>query len=125
MFVLLSVDQVAAVHDYVLDHHELQGLACGRSLKSALARVDNRRHYDLIKDVFALGAAYAAAILQAHCFDDRNKRTAFQEVLDFVLDSNGVQIDWDVETAGQKMILRAQTRMDEDVFAEWLRGLFD
>ena len=49
MFVLLSVEHVIAIHDYVLDDHELQGMAGGRSLEGAIARVDNRLAYGLIE----------------------------------------------------------------------------
>lgn len=121
MFVLLSVEHVIAIHDYVLDDHELQDMAGGRSLEGAIARVDNRLAYGLIEDIFALGAAYAAAISQAHCFNDGNKRTAFQ-VLDLVLDLNGVQPEWDVEAVGKQIILLAQSNLDEQVFADWLRA---
>ena len=119
-FVLLTVDDVIAVHDYVLSDHESQGLAGGKFLDGALSRVENRLNYGLIEDVFDLGAAYAAAISQAHCFNDGNKRTAFQ-VMDVVLDLNGVQMAWDTEVVGQKVVLLAQSKLDDDLFAEWLR----
>ena len=119
-FVLLSVEHVIAIHDHVLDYHELQGMAGGKFLDGALARVENRLNFGLIEDVFALGASYAAAISQAHCFNDGNKRTAFQ-VMDLVLDLNGVQITWNTEVIGQKVILLAQSRLDETDFADWLR----
>ena len=119
-FVLLSVEHVIAIHDHVLDDHELQVMAGGKFLDGALARVENRLNFGLIEDVFALGASYAAAISQAHCFNDGNKRTAFQ-VMDLVLDLNGVQITWNTEVIGQKVILLAQSRLDEIHFADWLR----
>lgn len=119
-FVLLSVEHVIAIHDHVLDDHELQGMAGGKFLDGALARVENRLNFGLIEDVFALGASYAAAISQAHCFNDGNKRTAFQ-VMDLVLDLNGVQITWNTEVIGQQVILLAQSRLDETDFADWLR----
>jgi death on curing protein len=120
-FVLLSVEHVIAIHDHVLDDHELQGMAGGKFLDGALARVENRLNFGLIEDVFALGASYAAAISQAHCFNDGNKRTAFQ-VMDLVLDLNGVQITWNTEVIGQQVILLAQSRLDEIDFADWLRA---
>ena len=120
-FVLLSVEHVITIHDHVLDYHELQGMAGGKFLDGALARVENRLNFGLIEDVFALGASYAAAISQAHCFNDGNKRTAFQ-VMDLVLDLNGVQITWNTEVIGQKVILLAQSRLDETDFADWLRA---
>ena len=119
-FVLLTVDDVVAIHDYVLDDHELQGLAAGKFLDGALGRVENRLDYGLITDVFDLGASYAAAISRAHCFNDGNKRTAFQ-VMDVVLDLNGVQMAWDTEVIGQKMVLLAQSKLDDAGFADWLR----
>lgn len=119
-FVLLTVDQVIAIHDHVLDDHELQGMAGGKYLDGALARVENRLSYGLIEDVFALGASYAAAVSQAHCFNDGNKRTAFQ-VMDLVLDLNGVPMVWDTELVGQKIIALAQSTLDETDLADWLR----
>ena len=119
-FVLLTVDQVIAIHDHVLDDHELQGMAGGKYLDGALARVENRLSYGLIEDVFALGASYAAAVSQAHCFNDGNKRTAFQ-VMDLVLDLNGVPMVWDTEVVGQKIIALAQSALDETDLADWLR----
>ena len=119
-FVLLTIDDVVAIHDYVLDDHELQGLAAGKFLDGALGRVENRLDYGLITDVFDLGASYAAAISRAHCFNDGNKRTAFQ-VMDVVLDLNGVQMAWDTEVIGQKMVLLAQSKLDDAGFADWLR----
>ena len=120
-FVLLSVEHVIAIHDHVLDDHELQGMAGGKFLDGALARVENRLNFGLIEDVFALGASYAAAISQAHCFNDGNKLTAFQ-VMDLVLDLNGVQITWNTEVIGQQVILLAQSRLDDIDFADWLRA---
>ena len=119
-FVLLTVDDVIAVHDYVLSDHESQGLAGGKFLDGALGRVENRLNYGFIEDVFDLGASYAAAISQAHCFNYGNKRTAFQ-VMDVVLDLNGVQMAWETEVIGQKIVLVAQSKLDDVSFAEWLR----
>lgn len=119
-FVLLSLDDVMAIHDHVLSDHELPGLASGKYLDGALGRVENRLSFGLIEDVFALAASYAAAISQAHCFNDGNKRTAFL-VMDVVLDLNGVQMSWDTELIGQKMVLLAQSKLDDVSFADWLR----
>ena len=119
-FVLLTIDDVVAIHDYVLDDHELQGLAGDKFLDGALGRVENRLKYGLITDVFELAASCAAAISQAHCFNDGNKRTAFQ-VMDVVLDLHGVQMAWDTEVIGQKMVLLAQSKQDDAGFADWLR----
>lgn len=120
-FVLLSVDLVILIHREILSANELQGLAADKSLDSALARIDNRLAFGLVDDIYSLAAAYAAAISQGHCFNDGNKRTAFQ-AMDVVLDLNGVQIAWDVEAVGVRIIELAQTRIDEQAFASWLRS---
>ena len=121
-FILLSVDHIIAIHDEVLELNELQGMAGDKPLEGAFSRVENRLTYGLIDDIYSLAASYATAISQAHCFNDGNKRTAFQ-VLDIVLDLNGIHIVWDVETAGQKIVLLSQSKLDEADFSQWLRGV--
>ena len=119
-FILLSVDHIIAIHDEVLEPSELQGMAGDKSLEGALSRVDNRLKYGLIDDIYSLAASYAAAISQAHCFNDGNKRTAFQ-VMDLILDLNGINVTWDTDTVGQKMVLLSQSKLDEADLAQWLR----
>ena len=119
-FLLLSVDHIIAIHDEVLEPTELQGMAGDKSLEGALSRVDNRLKYGLIEDIYSLAASYATAISQAHCFNDGNKRTAFQ-VMDIILDLNGVNTIWDVEEVGQKIVLLSQSKLDETDLAQWLR----
>ena len=119
-FLLLSVDHIIAIHDEVLEPNELQGMAGDKSLEGALSRVENRLNYGLIEDVYSLAASYAAAVSQAHCFNDGNKRTAFQ-VMDLILDLNGINAIWDVEEVGQKIVLLSQSKLDDADFAQWLR----
>ena len=119
-FLLLSVDHIIAIHDEVLEPHELQGMAGDKSLEGALSRVANRLNYGLVEDIYSLAAAYAVAVSQAHCFNDGNKRTAFQ-VMDLILDLNGIHAVWDVEEVGQKIVLLSQSKLDETDLAQWLR----
>jgi death-on-curing protein len=119
-FLLLSVDHIIAIHDEVLELNELQGMAGDKSLEGALSRVENRLNYGLIEDIYSLAASYAVAVSQAHCFNDENKRTAFQ-VMDLILDLNGINVTWDTETVGQKMVLLSQSKFDETDLAQWLR----
>lgn len=119
-FLLLSVDHIIAIHDEVLEPNELQGMAGDKSLEGALSRVENRLNYGLIEDVYSLAASYAAAVSQAHCFNDGNKRTAFQ-VMDLILDLNGINAIWDVEEVGQKIVLLSQSKLDDADLAQWLR----
>jgi death-on-curing protein len=119
-FLLLSVDHIIAIHDEVVEPHELQGMAGDKSLDGALSRVDNRLKYGLIEDIYSLAASYAVAVSHAHCFNDGNKRTAFQ-VMDLILDLNGIHAVWDVEEVGQKIVLLSQSKLDETDLAQWLR----
>ena len=119
-FLLLSVDHIIAIHDEVLEPNELQGMVDDKSLEAALSWVDNRLKYGLIDDIYSVAASYAAAISQAHCFNDENKRTAFQ-VMDLILNLNGINVIWDVEEVGQKIVLLSQSKLDEADLAQWLR----
>jgi len=119
-FVLINPALVELIHDKVLYPNELKGLAKDKSLESALARVENRLAYGLIEDVFDLASAYAAAVSQGHCFNDGNKRTAFF-VMDTFLDLNNINIKWDTEEIGQKIILLAQSKLSDEQLAQWLR----
>ncbi|WP_370303898.1 type II toxin-antitoxin system death-on-curing family toxin [Pseudooceanicola sp.] len=120
-FTLLGADIVEALHDSVLNPGELPGRARDKSLEGALARVDNRLIYGLIGDIFDLAAAYATAIATGHCFNDGNKRTAF-DAMNFCLELNGVELDWQVEDAGDRIIALAHGLIGEEAIAEWLRN---
>lgn len=117
----LSPDMVEAIHDAILNPGELRGRAQDKSLESALARVDNRVAYGMIEDVFDLAASYAAAISRGHCFNDGNKRTAFQS-MDICLDINGIAINWNTVEIGDTIIRLAQGHMQEEDFAAFLRA---
>jgi len=117
----MSADLVVLIHDAVLNHGELAGLARDKSLAGALGRVDNRLAYGMIADPFELATSYAAAIAQGHCFNDGNKRTAFQ-TMDVSLDLHGVEIDWTVMQIGPRIIALAQGQLDPLDLADWLRG---
>jgi len=120
-WLLFSPDQVISIHDAVLNPGELQGLARDKSLEGALARVDNRLAYGMIADVFELGAAYAEAIAQGHCFNDANKRTAFR-VLHLCCHLNGARIPLDEQVIGPRIIALAQGALAAEDFADWLRA---
>ena len=118
-FLLLSVDHIIAIHDEVFEPNELQGMAGDKSLEGALSRGENRLNCGLIEDIYSLAATYAVAVSQAHCFNDGNNWTAFQ-VMDLILDLNGINVAWDVEEEGQKIVLLSQSKLDEADLAQWL-----
>ena len=119
--VLLDEDLVDALHDAALNPGELPGRARDKSLSGALARVENRMAYGMIEDAFDLAAMYAVAIATGHCFNDGNKRTAYQ-ALDTCLVLNGVRVAWTVEELGPVIVEVAQGQMEADALAAWLRG---
>ena len=121
MHLLVEVD-VIYIHDQVLNHGELQGLAVDKSLSGALARVEYRLAYGLIKDEFDLAAAYAVVISTGYLFNDGNKRTAFR-CMDAVLRLHGTNIQWDTETVGNKICDASEGRADEIDLAGWIRRL--
>jgi len=124
VFSLLSPELVELIHDEVLNPGELVGRAHDKSLEGALSRVDYRLAYGLIDDAFALAACYAEVIAQGHCFNDGNKRTAYQS-MDVCLDVNGIAINWTVEDVADRIILLAQGKLEAEDFAQWLRYMAD
>jgi prophage maintenance system killer protein len=42
-------------------------------------------------------------------------------VMDLILDLNGINVTWDVEAVGQKIVLLSQSKLDEADLAQWLR----
>jgi len=124
VFSLLSPELVELIHDEVLNPGELVGRAHDKSLEGALSRVDYRLAYGLIDDAFALAACYAEVIAQGHCFNDGNKRTAYQS-MDVCLDVNGIAINWTVEDVADRIILLAQGKLEAEDFAHWLRYMAD
>ena len=119
--ILISEADVIRIHDLVLNDGELAGIAKDRSLASALSRIDFRLSYGLINDVYDLAASYAVVIATGHLFNDANKRTGYR-VMEVCLLFNGVSLQWDVETIGQKIISVAQGHVDEIELAAWLRA---
>jgi death-on-curing protein len=119
-FALLSEEVVEDIHDRVLNPGELRGRAGDKSLAGALARVENHLSYGMIGDVFDLAAMYAVAIATGHCFNDANKRTAYQ-AMDVCLVLNGVRVGWTVEEVGPVVVEVAQGRMEAEALAAWLR----
>lgn len=119
-FLLLDAALVEAIHDRALNPGELAGRARDKSLDGALARVENRLAYGMIEDVFDLVAMYAVAVATGHCFNDANKRTAYETMVT-CLQLNGVALRFDPAEVGPLIVEVAQGRMDEGALAAWLR----
>ncbi len=118
----LDTTTVIAIHDDVINPKELQGLAPDKCLESCLTRVDNRLMYGMIENVYSLAANYTKCIATGHCFNDANKRTA-ANAMDVCLVLNGVELKFDAEILGNKIIAIACNELDEDHLARWLKAL--
>jgi death on curing protein len=121
-YVVLTVEQVIALHDGIIGAHELQGLAKDKSLEAVLDRVRNRLQYGFITDIYDLAACYAVFIAKGHCFNDANKRTA-ATVLFFILSIHEIEINFLDLSLGQWIIDVANDKKSELELAEWLRSL--
>lgn len=89
---MITVDLVLSIQDEILrEGPGLKGAADKEKLESALARIDNWKHYQQTENVFDLAALYAEAIAKAHAFLDGNKRTAMVTMLIY-LDIQGIEI---------------------------------
>jgi len=110
------------IHDEVLSPGERAGRARDTSLEGVLSRVDNRLAYGMIEDAFALAAVYAEAIVRGHCFNDGNKRTAFRS-MDVILALHGVNIFFETEDVGARIILLAQGKLEAEDLAVWLSAI--
>jgi len=120
-FVVIDVESVILIHDALIEEKELQGLAKDKSLEATLERILNRLQYGFISDAYDLAACYATFLAKAHCFNDANKRTA-AAVLFFILNANGVEIDFPHFNLGDWIIDIASDKKSEIDFAQWLRS---
>jgi death-on-curing protein len=119
-YIILSAEQVIALHDGIIGSHELQGLAKDKSLEAVLDRVHNRLRYGFITDIFDLAACYATFIAKGHCFNDANKPTAVTSLY-FVLVTNGIEVDFSDLGLAQWLLDVATDQKSEVEFAVWLR----
>jgi len=119
-YIILTAEQVIALHDGIIGAHELQGLAKDKSLDAVLDRVHNRLRYGFVTDVFDLAACYATFIAKGHCFNDANKRTAVTSLY-FALVANGVELDFSDLGLAKWLLDVATDKKSEVEFAVWLR----
>jgi death-on-curing protein len=111
---------VQAIHtDQIHQHGGSYGLRDEGALESALARPQNRWHYEDEATLSALAASYAFGLARNHPFIDGNKRTAFQTMYAF-LGLNGWRIRAEEDDAAEVMENVASGEIDEAKLAEWL-----
>lgn len=112
---------VEAVHlDQLREHGGLSGLRNEHGLEAALARPQQKWHFDPTVDLALLAASYAFGLSTAHAFSDGNKRIAFLTAVIF-LGLNGNDVDATEPDVVQAMTALAGGDMSEDDVATWIR----
>ena len=119
--IYLSPRDVVEIHEFVIEAHELQGMAGDKSIEAILGRIDNRIAFGMIRDPFELAACYACYLSVGHAFHDANKRTAFA-AMDVCLSLNGISLKYDTAEIGNLIVKAAQGIVDESELADWLRS---
>ncbi|WP_238946795.1 hypothetical protein [Seongchinamella unica] len=66
--IFLSPLDVVEIHEFVIEGHELQGIARDKSIEAIIGRIDNRIAFGMIRDVFELAACYACYLSVGHAF---------------------------------------------------------
>jgi death on curing protein len=110
-----------AVHfDQLREHGGLPGVRDENTLEVALARPQQRWHYEPQTDVAALAAAYGWGLVTSHPYRDGNKRTAFLAIVIF-LGLNGFDLEASQEEVVTRMLAAAAGQLTEGQLAEWVR----
>ena len=118
----LSRVVVDAIHnDQLREHGGLVGIRDENALESALARPQQKWHYDTARtDVSMLAAAYAYGLVRDHPYRDGNKRIGFLAMVTF-LGVNGYAFSaTDAEVIGEFLAL-ADGTVSEEALGTWIR----
>ena len=117
----LSRIVVDAIHnDQIKEHGGLPGIRDEGALESALARPQQKWHYQDRTDVPALAAAYGFGLVQNHPYRDGNKRIGFLAVVTF-LEVNGYDFSASDAEVVAEIIALADGTVSEDALADWIR----
>ena len=112
---------VQALHaDQVLEHGGSLGIRDEGLLESALARPQQKWHYEPTTDLASLAAAYAFGIAKNHPFVDGNKRAALVAAYTF-LAINDLELEAPEPEAVTAILGTADGSLSEDELASWIR----
>jgi len=112
---------VDAAHlDQLREHGGLPGIRDENALEAALARPQQKWHYEPDSDLATLAAAYAFGLAKAHPLNDGNKRAAFLTAVIF-LGLNGKDIDATEAEVVQAVTALAAGSLTEAALATWIR----
>ncbi len=119
----VSASEVIAFHDRILLHLPgVKGMPDPGRAEAIIYRVQNRFHYEGVRDVFELAATYWVAIARGYIFNDGNKRTAFFITMAF-LARNGYLIADEGARLEELTVQAATGESTVDVLANALRQL--
>jgi death-on-curing protein len=107
--------------DQLREHGGLPGIRDENALEAALARPQQKYHYEPDSDLATLAAAYAFGIAKAHPFNDGNKRAAILSAVTFLV-LNGQDLDADEEEVVQVVTALAAGSLTEPALATWIRN---
>ncbi|WP_318628270.1 type II toxin-antitoxin system death-on-curing family toxin [Proteus mirabilis] len=121
----VSAQEVIAFHDRILQRFpSVAGMSDPGRAEALIYRVQNRKHYEGITDVFELAATYWVAIARGRIFNDGNKRTAFFVTMTFLY-RNGIRIR-DTDNTLENLTVEAATgEKTVDQLAKHLQNLVE
>ncbi len=112
---------ISAHLDQLREHGGLPGIRDENALEAALARPQQKWHYEPTSDLSTLAAAYAFGLAKAHPFNDGNKRTAFLSAVIF-LGLNGKDLNASEADVVQAITALADGSLTEESLATWIRA---
>jgi len=117
----LYTQDVIEIHSRVLQETGgLDGVRTLDGLESALAQA--RQSFageELFPTIHEKAAAIGYYLCQNHCFNDGNKRTAYQSMFVFLY-ANGYSIETTVDGAEAAILSIATREMKRDELAQWI-----
>ncbi len=109
-----------AIHsDQLREHGGLTGVRDENVLESALARPQQKWHYDASADLPTLAAAYTFGSVKNHPYRDGNKRIGFLAMVTF-LGINDYELDANDADVVAEMLALADGTVSETDLADWI-----
>ena len=106
--------------DQLREHGGLPGVRDENVLEAALARPQQKWHYEVDADVPRLAAAYAFGLVKNHPYRDGNKRIGFLAMATF-LGINGYEFEASDADVVAEIIALAGGNVSENALADWIR----
>lgn len=121
--VWLDAETVTELNRVALEEGETHALNPGSDLDGALNRPKGYFHYQGVRSLYELAALYAVALVEAHAFQDGNKRTALLAIRAF-LRANDMDFDYGSydEEAAEIMTGIATGDVERDELVDWIRS---